>query len=153
MRYLLTAFLLLFTVTLFAQSGADRITFSRFDKPKDLALLDTVKSLVAFGKYQQFISEEREVYNKDSKTKQFSAVKKLLNKISTNGTDDISQCFYPRHSINFYKGEKLVKYILICFECYGVRFSDERWVTNVKNEEKRIKLMDELKTYFTAEGF
>jgi hypothetical protein len=152
MRSFFVATALLFSVALLAQNGADRITFSRFDKPKDFALLDTVKSLVALGKYQQCISEEKEVYNKADKNNSFSAVKKLLNKLSRNGTEDISQCFYPRHSINFYNNGKLVKYVLICFECNGIRFSDERWMTNVKDEQKRIKLMDELRSQFATEG-
>ena len=151
MRILLSVFLLTMSFAVLAQGGADRITFAYFNNPKDLALLDTVKSLVSTGKYGQFISGEVEVYNRQSDNKNFSAIKKTLNKLSANGTDDISQCFYPRHSINFYKNGKIVKYVLICFECYGLRFSDERWLTKVKDEDKRIKLMDELKAHFLSQ--
>jgi hypothetical protein len=153
MRYVLMAFFISVFFVASAQDGADRITFSRFNKPKDLALLDTVKSLLALGKYNAFISEEKEVYNKTSNTNKFSDVKKLLTKISNNGSDDISQCFYPLHSINFYKNGRIVKYVLICFDCYGLRFSDERWITKVGNEKKRMDLMEQLKKYFIAEGF
>jgi hypothetical protein len=152
MRYLLAALLFFISIASFAQGDAERITFSRFDKPKDLALLDTVKQMLFWGNYGKFISNEREVFVKGSKTKDFSAIKKLLNKLSSNGSDDISECFYPRHSINFYKGGKIVDYVLICFECEGIRFSDERWITNVKSDEKRIALMKQLKEYFRNEG-
>ena len=152
MSNLLLTVLLVISVAASAQSF-DRITFSKFDKPKDFALLDTVKSLLLTGNYSKFISGEKEVYPAKGGNNHFAAVNKLLNKLSRNGSDDISQCFYPRHSINFYKGGKLVKYVLICFECYGLRFSDERWITRVRDEKKRMALMDELKAYFTLEEF
>lgn len=152
MRFVFVALLVITSFTTSAQDGADRITISKFDKPKDIALLDTIKNLLLTGAYTQFISEEKEIYNKASKTNNFSDVKKLLNKLSSNGSEDVSQCFYPRHSINYYKDGRLIKYVLICFECYGVRFSDERWVTRVGNEQKRIKLMDELKAHFSSLG-
>ena len=153
MKYLLVVLIFISSLCVVAQDGADRITFSKFDKPRDLALLDSVKSTLVPGNYGSFISEEKEVYNKTSKATKFSDVKRILNKLSNNGSDDISQCFYPQHSINFYKGGKLIKYVLICFDCYGLRFSDERWVTKVGSEKKRIDLMGELKAHFLSEGF
>lgn len=136
-----------------AQDGADRITFSKFDKPRDLALLDSVKSTLVPGNYSAFISGEKEVYKSGAKTSKFFDVKKIISRLSNNGSDDISQCFYPQHSINFYKSGKIIKYVLICFDCYGLRFSDERWTTKVRNEKKRIDLMSELKAHFLSEGF
>ena len=152
MKYLFTIFMFTISFCGMSQDGADRITFSKFDKPKDLALIDTVKGLLLAGSYGSFISEEKEVYNKASATRNFSAVKNILQNLSNNGSDDISECFYPQHSINFYKGDKIVKYVLICFDCYGVRFSDERWITKVRNEKKRIDLMQELRTHFQSNG-
>ena len=152
MRYVVAILLFMIFLSSSAQDGADRITFSKFDKPKDIALLDTVKKMLAEEMYGQFISEEKEVYNKASKTDSFRVVENLLQKLSKNGSDDVSQCFYPQHSINFYKKGRIVKFVLVCFDCYGVRFSDERWVTKVKDEKKRLSLMDELKAYFSSQG-
>ena len=151
MRYLFILLFFFVSSGSFAQSY-DRITLSKFDKPNDLALLDTVKQLLKTGGYGKFISSEQEVYNKSAKTNDFNSVKSLLKKLSSNGTDDISKCFYPRHSVNFYQGNAIVKYVLICFECEGLRFSDERWITNEKDENKQIKVMNELKEEFTKEA-
>jgi len=151
MRYLLMMLFLFSSSSVFGQRGTDSITFSNFNKPHDVALLDTVKQTLVWNNYKNFISDEKTVFSKRDKAKDFSSISKLLKKLSSNGTDDISKCFYPHHSINYYKEGKIVKYVLICFECEGVRFSDERWITKVKNEQKRMAMMKELKAYFVSQ--
>ncbi|MBL7739862.1 MAG: hypothetical protein JNK14_11615 [Chitinophagaceae bacterium] len=72
----------------------------------------------------------------------------LVSRIKSNGTEDVAKCFIPRHSINFYKGGKIVRYLLVCFECDGVRFSDEPSKTFIKSVNARDRQMTELKKLF-----
>lgn len=126
--------------------GFNRVTISRFDKPNDKPLIDTLKNYLEKPGYNRFISEEVELTR--SGANDLKMLNKLVGSIRSNGSDDISKCFYPRHSINYYKDGQLVKYVLVCFECEGVRFSEQRRLTPVKNVVKRENQMEELQTIF-----
>lgn len=125
----------------------DKVTIARFKRPDDKPLVDTLKNLLNTPRYQDFIADEVDVYPAKSKNN-FSALKSLLSQIRKNGSDDISRCFIPRHVVNYYKNGKVVDYALICFECEGIRFSDERRLTAVKNEKKRETQMKKLEELF-----
>jgi hypothetical protein len=126
----------------------DSITISRStieDKWYEAVWPDTVKS----QRFHHYIKDEKTVWVKPAKAgKVLPAVLSLSQRIRSNGTGDISKCFIPRHSINFYKGGKIVRYLLVCFECDGVRFSDEPAKAFIKSIETRDKQMSELKKLF-----
>lgn len=79
---------------------------------------------------------------------QMIVVTSLINRIKANGTADISKCFIPRHSINFYKNGKIASYLLICFECDGVRFSTGTNSGRVISTAARERQMGELRKLF-----
>jgi hypothetical protein len=72
----------------------------------------------------------------------------LSNRIKSNGTEDISKCFIPRHSINFYNDGKVIRCLLVCFECDGVHFSDDPAKKIIKSIAAGDKQMAELKKLF-----
>ncbi len=82
-----------------------------------------------------------------------AALLTLIKKLKANGTDDINKCFIPRHCITLLNGEKVVYRVLVCFECNGIRFSNEKETTGIKSVEKRDKLMMELNKQFTSFHF
>jgi hypothetical protein len=77
----------------------------------------------------------------------------LIKKLKANGTDDINKCFIPRHCITLLNGDKVVYRILVCFECNGIRFSNEKETTSIKSVKSRDKLMMELNKQFTSFHF
>lgn len=115
-----------------------KITVAAFTKSEDYRLIDTL----TVSQLSSYIKDERKI-SVDSSI----LLTKLVEQIKTNGTQDIAKCFIPRHSINFYKDDKLVKFILVCFECSGVRFSDGA-DTPVKKANKRELQMKKLRKYF-----
>ena len=119
-----------------------KVTLASFTRSEDYRLVDTIDA----AELPAYLSEERTL-SADSVV----LIQNLLAGIRKNGTDDVAKCFIPRHSINFYKGDQLEKYVLVCFECEGVRFSERAVRTPVKNEEKRIGQMKELKKYFAIQ--
>ena len=149
MKKLLFLFLLTPATTILkAQIPYDSITISRFliqEKMYGARWPDTLKA----GRFPVYLSDERRVWIKPEKTfKVLPQVISLANRIKTNGTEDVSKCFIPRHSINYYKGGKITRYLLVCFECDGVRFSDDPPNSFVKSVGTREKQMAELKTLF-----
>lgn len=124
------------------EPGTTRITLSSFTRSEDYRLVDTVDA----AELPAYLSKERTL-PADS----VGLIQTLLAGIRKNGTDDVAKCFIPRHSINFYKGDQLEKFVLVCFECEGVRFSEHGGLTPVKNAEKRIEQMNELKKYFALQ--
>lgn len=72
----------------------------------------------------------------------------LIGQLKANGTDDINKCFIPRHYIALKHNDSTVTEILICFECDGIRFGNQKSATPVKSAEKREKLMLRLKALF-----
>jgi hypothetical protein len=131
-----------------AQSPFDSITISRFliqEHMYGARWADTLKA----GRYPVYLSEERTIWVKPPKTfKVLPQVIALADRVKTNGTADVSKCFIPRHSINYYKAGKITRYLLVCFECDGVRFSDDPLNSFVKNVGTREKQMAELKILF-----
>jgi hypothetical protein len=133
---------------LHAQVEYDSITISRFlitDETLGANWKDTLKA----GHYPGYLSDERTVWIKPVKVfKVLPAIIALAGRIKTNGTEDVAKCFIPRHSINYYKSGKITRYLLVCFECDGVRFSDDPKNSFVKSVETREKQMLELKEVF-----
>lgn len=101
--------------------------------------------------YPAFITSERTAWAGSSRTMAdtTAAIISLTGRIEANGTGWISRCFIPRHSINYYKEGKIVRYLLVCFECSGVEFSDDKKKTFVKDVQTRLDQMNELRSLFS----
>ncbi len=149
MKRILPVFILLITaIDLKAQSTYDSITISRCTIENNWYGAKWPDSLKA-GKFKNYIKQEKTVWIKPATApKVLPSVISLTNRIRSNGTEDVSKCFIPRHSINFYKNGKINRYLLVCFECDGVHFSDDPAKTFVKNLDVRDKQMAELKKLF-----
>jgi len=74
----------------------------------------------------------------------------LVTRTRENGTKTIARCFIPRHSINFYRSGKIALYVLVCFECNGMEFSDTPRENNglLVNKDVRMGQIEELKILF-----
>lgn len=121
-----------------ASIAVTKVTVASFTQPEDYRLIDTLKPSALAA----YLSMERKI-TADS----LSALETLISDIKSNGTEDVAKCFIPRHSINYYEDDTLKKFVLICFECDGIRFSDYR-STAVKSDEKRAEQMQSLKKFF-----
>jgi hypothetical protein len=102
------------------------------------------------GNYAGVIQQSKKVSVDAATTKK---IMNLLRLLQVNGSDDINKCFIPRHAIRIYLGETIVNDILVCFECDGVRFSNEPATKPVKNVAKREAYMKQLKALFVQAGF
>ncbi len=131
-----------------SQIPYDSITISKFlivEESYGANWRDTLKS----GHFPNWLSNEKTVWVKPAIVyKVLPEIISLLNRIKANGTEDVAKCFIPRHSINYYKGGKITKYLLVCFECDGMRFSDDPKNCFVKSVGVREKQMAELKVIF-----
>ncbi|NOT49647.1 MAG: hypothetical protein HOP10_00045 [Chitinophagaceae bacterium] len=135
-------------LTLKAQIAYDSLAISRFLIKEEMYGANWKDTLKA-GHYSNYIADERTVWVKPVQVyKVLPPIISIVNRVKTNGTADVAKCFIPRHSINYYKGGKIVKYLLICFECDGLRFSDDSNNTFVKSADVREKQMAELKEVF-----
>jgi hypothetical protein len=133
---------------LHAQINYDSLTVSKFLIKEEMYGANWPDTLKA-GHYPNYIADEKTVWVKPVQVyKVLPPVISIVNRVKTNGTADVAKCFIPRHSINYYKGGKIVKYLLICFECDGVRFSDDPGNSFVKSVDVREKQMAELKEIF-----
>ena len=140
--------IVLISTVLQAQVAYDSITISRCGIENDWYGKNWADTLAA-QQFRWYIKEEKSVWIKPaSGKKNLPAVISLINRIKSNGTEDVSKCFIPRHSINFYKQGKIARYLLVCFECDGVRFSDDPKKNFIKNINTRDKQMLELKQLF-----
>ena len=73
----------------------------------------------------------------------------LTDSIRKNGTGPIGRCFFPRHRINYYKDGIIVLYLLVCFECNELQFSNDNFPEMfVKDKGKRMQQMDSLRIVF-----
>lgn len=146
--FLLLLALKVLSLSASAQVPYDSITISRFlitEETYGARWPDTLKA----GYYSNYLSDEKTIWVKPVKVfKVLPAIISLAGRIKTNGTEDVAKCFIPRHSINYYKSGKITRYLLVCFECDGVRFSDDPKNTFVKSVPVREKQMQELKTVF-----
>jgi hypothetical protein len=77
----------------------------------------------------------------------------LIKKLKANGSQDISKCFIPRHCVTMVSSDSVAYHVLVCFECDGIRFGNERNTTKVKSVANREKWLKELKGYFTRAHF
>jgi hypothetical protein len=135
-----------------AQVSYDSITISRFLVTDEL-LGKNWKDTLGAGRYYNYITEEKTVYRKPLQPPPramgvIHPVLALAERIKKNGTEDVAKCFIPRHSLNYYKNGKLVKFLQVCFECDGLRFSDDPSKTFVRDLATREKQMAELKELF-----
>ena len=148
MKKILPGFLLFVNAFNAQAQGYDSITISRCtieNKWYGAKWADSLK----LGKFSNYITGERTVWKKAAIAgKKAPEVINLVNSIQSNGTEDVSKCFIPRHSINFYKNGKISRYLLVCFECDGVHFSDDPAKQFVKSLVLRDKQMLKLKTLF-----
>lgn len=149
MKYLLSYLILfLFFPGAKAQGSFDSITISRFlirDELLGINWTDTLKA----GKYGNYISEEKTVWKNPKKpVKEIPPLISLLSRIEKNGYEDVTKCFIPRHSINYYQKGKIVRFLLVCFECDGLRTSKFVKKDFVKSVDVREKQMQELKEIF-----
>jgi hypothetical protein len=75
----------------------------------------------------------------------------LTDSIQLNGTGPIGRCFFPRHRVNFYKAGKISRYLLVCFECNELQFSDDIFPeVFVKDVSTRITQMEWLRKIFAG---
>ncbi len=139
--------LLFITALAVAQVQYDSITISRSRIEQRWfsgKWIDTLKA----DRYSAYIFHERTIWKKEIDSRKTPAIMGTVNRIKKNGEGDITKCFIPRHSVNFYKQGKIVRFLLVCFECSGLRLSDGPFDDSVKNVGTREKQMKELKTYF-----
>lgn len=104
---------------------------------------------VRIGTFRNYVRDEKTIWVKPAiPAKAIPALIPLLEEIRKNGTEDIAKCFIPRHSVNFYKNGKIERYLLVCFECDGVHFSDDPSKQFVKSVDVREKQIEKLKYIF-----
>lgn len=139
-----------FVIDTNAQQAYDSISISRFTAEEHNIHYANWKDSLKTGTYQQYLAEEKTIWKQASQaSKTLPDILLLTKQIKTNGTEDVSKCFIPRHAVNYYKGGKLVRFLLVCFECDGVRFSDDPATSFIKNINTRDKQMAYLKKIFS----
>jgi hypothetical protein len=129
------------SLLLFKSAAAQKITggyFGYFKETSD-------SGAVAVGNYTGAIVLRSYVTENPQTAKKLIT---LLKKLRANGSEDINKCFIPRHIIQLYNGDELVYSVLVCFECGGIRFSNETKTTGIKSAAKREALMKQLKALF-----
>jgi hypothetical protein len=142
-------FLLLFAFT--GSSTAQKITGIKFAYfLSETTPADSIGKKVAAGGYTGTLVDESFV---SENPKTAAALISLIKKLKANGSDDINKCFIPRHCITLMNGDKILYRVLVCFECDGIRFSNEGKTTKIKNVGYREKAMTDLKKYFTQFHF
>jgi hypothetical protein len=145
-KSLLLLWALLATAPLFAQ----RITDIRFAYFKEAAREDNGNDVLEIAGYRGrevdagFVSE-----NPTTRAK----ITRVLQQLRANGSGDINKCFMPRHVVTVYSNEQVLYRVLLCFECDGVRFSNQSKTGPVKSVGKREKAMAELKSVFSQYHF
>ncbi len=151
MKYLISFIIFVFLfLTVKAQVSNDSITVSRFLIRDDLLGKNWTDTLKA-GKFKNYISDEKTVWKNPKKyAKEIPPLFSLLSGIEKNGYGDVAKCFIPRHSINYYQKGKIVRFLLVCFECDGLRTSNYAKRDLVKSEATRENQMKELKKIFKS---
>lgn len=145
---------LLFSLILCLQIKAqatiyDSITISKFTADEKNSYAGNWNDSLEYGKFQQYLANEKTIWKNTKQTaKSLVDITQLTKLIRTNGTEDISKCFIPRHSVNYYKNGKIILFMLVCFECEGVRFSDIDGVSAIQDVKKRIHQIETLKKIF-----
>lgn len=143
--YLLLAISL--SVQLQAQVMYDSVTISHFTD-RFVPAWPGVDS-VTTANYARYLRDERTIWvnphNTDTVTPR---ILKLTNEIQQNGEGSINRCFSPRHSINYYNHGRIVMYLLVCFQCDGLLFSQKERRDYLLSREVRLQQMEELKLIF-----
>ncbi len=148
MRILLSFFTMLCSGCLHAQLDYDSVTISRFveRKPSD----GPGWNKITHAGYAADLVNERTIWVNPGKVDSIPYIFSLATRIRENGTKSIARCFIPRHTINYYRSGKIALYLLVCFECNGMEFSDTPRENNglLKSREVRMQQIDELKILF-----
>lgn len=147
------AFIVLFTLTTFVVQ-AQKITgvsFSYFIPARaDTFQKGAVPMMVSAGGYTGYLFETNWVSENPKTAAQLIA---LMKNLKANGSEDINKCFIPRHVVTLMSGDNVVYRALVCFECDGIRFTNEKKTTRIKSVAKREQAMRSLKKYFTQFHF
>ncbi len=100
--------------------------------------------------YVAWLLNEQTVWVNHGKTDSLASIFSLADRIWENGSKSIGRCFIPRHSINFYRGGQVSRYLLVCFQCNGMEFSDlpKENAGILVSQEVRMKQIEELKILF-----
>ncbi len=135
---------------MYAQITYDSITISRFLIRYDLYMArwkDTLKA----GTYSNYLGVQKKIWTRPRKaSKVVPPILSLTTSVKANGTEDLAECFIPRHSINYYRAGKIVRYLLVCFECEGLHFSNDPVKQFVKKIGVRKKQMEEIRDLFAG---
>jgi hypothetical protein len=62
-----------------------------------------------------------------------------------NTLEESAACYNPRHAILFYKANKLIEYLEICFECQRIEFVDRRSNFGIMCDDKWCYLIEYFK--------
>lgn len=149
MKYILFLFVCVFFSNSTKAQKVTDIEFAYLVPPLE-GEVDTFPVLVRSGRYSGALVDSRHV-SENPKTK--AKLLALIKKLKANGSEDINKCFIPRHCVTLYNGDAVVYRMLVCFECDGIRFSNENKTTKIKSVEYREKAMAELKALFTQFHF
>lgn len=133
---------------------AQKITGVRFSyflpaRP-DTFQAGNIPNMIKAGGYQGYLVQENFVSENPKTAAKLIA---LIKNLKANGSEDISKCFIPRHAVTMLNGNDVVYHVLVCFECDGVRFTNEKKTTKIKNAAKREVMMRSLKKYFNEFHF
>jgi hypothetical protein len=140
-----TSLLLLIFLSLIsqAQMSYDSITIGRF---VDRFVPNWP---VTEANYTGYIRQEKTVWIKSGTADTvLPRILQLTKEIQANGSGALNRCFTPRHSVNYYKDGQIVLYLLVCFQCDGLLFTDKESRNFLVSREARLKQMEELKTIF-----
>jgi hypothetical protein len=130
--------------------AAQRITDIRFAYFKQAAKEETGSDILALGHYRGREVDAGSV-SENPATK--ANILQLLKQLKANGTEDINKCFFPRHVVTVYSQDTVLYRVLVCFECDGIRFSNQVQTTKVRSVAKREKAMKGLKALFAQYHF
>ena len=147
-KILLSSFTLLSSLCLHAQLDYDSVTISRFVERKPSYGPGWDK--ITHAGYPADLVNEHTIWVNPGKAGSPPYIFSLAARIRENGTTSLARCFIPRHSINFYRSGKIALYLLVCFECNGMEFSDTPRENNglLVSKDVRMQQIEELKALF-----
>ena len=147
-KILLSFFTLLCSLCLNAQLDYDSVTISRFIERKPS--YGPGWDRITHAGYPADLVSEHTVWVNPGKADSLPYIFSLANRIRENGTKSVARCFIPRHSINFYRSGKIALYLLVCFECNGMEFSDMPRENNglLVSKDVRMGQIEELRILF-----
>lgn len=126
-----------------AQNSYDSISISRFVERF------APNWPVTQADYSKYIREEKTIWIKPGIADTvLPPILQLTKEIQSNGQGAVKRCFIPRHSVNYYNEGRIVLYLLVCFQCDALIFTDAEKRNFLVSREARLKQMDELKEIF-----